>query len=43
MYSNYEKEMSYLPLIVSAEGAMKHEDGNLKDSQWTVPLRIVED
>lgn len=30
--------MSYLPLIVMAEGAMQHKDGELEDVQWAVPL-----
>jgi len=37
-FSIYEKDMSYLPLIVMAEGGMKHKDGQLEELQWAVPL-----
>ena len=35
--------MSYLPLIVNAEGGMKHQDGQIKESLWTVPLCPLQD
>lgn len=42
-YSIYEKEMSYLPLIVMAEGGMEHVDGQITDSKWTVPMKLMQD
>lgn len=42
-YSIYEKDMSYLPLIVMAEGGMEHNDGQITDSKWIVPLKLMQD
>ena len=37
-FSIYEKDMSYLPLIVLAEGGLRYQEGQLLDVQWAVPL-----
>jgi len=42
-FSIYEKDISYLPLLVTVEGGMGHQNGLIKDTTFMVQLKPLQD